>query len=89
MPIVLNRAARILLARNGVANTTASLIGAHIVSEIVIEGAELVRTVVTHPGAARARRNRELDTVVRRNDADLGIVLMGDSSGRRKEQSKD
>jgi hypothetical protein len=78
---LLNRAAGILLARNRVANTTTSLIGAHIVSEIVIEGAELVGTVVTHPGAPCARGNRELDTVVRRNDADLGIVLMGDSSG--------
>ena len=48
------------------ANAAASLIGANVIREVIVGGAEGASTVVTHPRTARARGYLETDAVVGR-----------------------
>ena len=57
-------AARIEYAYLGSAYTTTSLIRADAVREIVVGRAKRVCAVITHPGAARARRDLEAHAAI-------------------------
>ena len=60
------RAAGVEHADLGWANAATSLILTYTIREVVIGGAERASAVVTHPRTARARRDLETDTVIRR-----------------------
>jgi hypothetical protein len=60
------------------------LIGANTVREVIVEGTQLIGTIVAHPCTASSAGNRKLDAVVYGGDTHLGIVFMTGIYTRQK-----
>jgi hypothetical protein len=78
----LRGAAGVELSRYRITDATPCLIDTDFVGKIIIECAELIGTVVAHPGTARSRSHSELDAIVHRTDSQKSVVLMGHCRGR-------
>lgn len=84
----LDRTARIRLARNRIADTSTRLIRADAVREVVVERAELIRAVITHPGATGSCRNGELNTTVDMRNSYMGVVFVSRIGASKKQGKK-
>jgi len=64
------------------------LVRAYIIREIVLESAELIRAIITHPGATRSRRHGELNTAIYVGDTDMRVIFVSGMNHVSSKKSK-